>query len=175
MMEEIELVAGGGTRGGADDCVGCVFELSSTPCPRTEGGLTCVAHLSPGVPYQNMIWRKKAPVLAVQTDPNGIDQHAPGAKLDAGKAEYDMVMFSFPAALAAVDAVGKFGAQKYSKGGFRHVPDAVRRYGNAAQRHWLKHLGGEYRDAESGKLHLAHKAWCALAELELFMEANPDD
>ncbi len=97
------------------------------------------------------------------------DQHAPGAKLDAGKAEYDMVLFSFPEALAAVDRVGKFGAQKYTKGGFLEVLNGQARYFNAGIRHQIQKLRGEATDPESKELHLAHAAWNALAELQLHL------
>lgn len=106
---------------------------------------------------------------AAEADPTGRDPHQPGAKVDAGKAEFDMVLFSFPAALAEVDRIGKFGARKYTKGGFASVPDGQRRYFNAEMRHAAKHLSGELFDPDSKELHLAHKAWNALAELELYL------
>ncbi len=97
------------------------------------------------------------------------DQHTPGAKLDAGKDEYDMVLYSFPEALAAVDKVGKFGSKKYSKGGFLEVPNGQVRYFNAGIRHQIQKLRGEATDPESNELHLAHAAWNALAELQLHL------
>lgn len=109
---------------------------------------------------------------AAEADPTGRDANAPGAKLDAGKAEYDMVLFSFPAALAQVDRIGKFGARKYTKGGFLDVPNGQARYFNAEMRHGVKHLSGELFDPESNELHLAHKAWNALAELELYLRGK---
>jgi hypothetical protein len=112
--------------------------------------------------------------MTQEVDPTGRDAHAPGAKLDAGKAEYDMVLFSFPGALALVDQIGKFGARKYTKGGFLDVPDGPRRYTNAMLRHVTKELGGEANDPDSGLSHAAHAAWNALARLELALreEAN---
>lgn len=83
-----------------------------------------------------------------------------------------MALFSFPNALAHVDRVGKFGAKKYTKGGFLSVPNGEVRYNNAGVRHNIKHLSGELTDSDSGELHLAHKAWNALAELELYLRAN---
>lgn len=105
-------------------------------------------------------------------DPTGKSQHTPGAKLDAGKDEYDMVLYSFPDALAKVDRVGKFGAEKYTKGGFLEVPNGQARYFNGEIRHAIKKLRGEQIDPESQELHLAHKAWNALAELQLFLEGK---
>ncbi len=101
-----------------------------------------------------------------ERDPHGIDQHAPGAKLDAGKPRLDDLLGQFAHALEAVLEVGEFGAHKYTLGGFLHVPDAPRRYANAAKRHWLKRKLGEERAPDSGMLHLAHEAWNKLAELE---------
>jgi hypothetical protein len=108
----------------------------------------------------------------LELDPNGNDPHQPGAKLDLGKAEYDMFLFSFPNAAAAVDRIGKFGARKYTKGGFLEVPNGQVRYSNALMRHHVKHLQGELTDPDSGELHLAHKAWNALAELELYLRGK---
>lgn len=110
--------------------------------------------------------------VPVEVDPSGRDPHSSGAKLDAGKDEYDMVLFSFPNALAAVDRIGKFGARKYVKGGFLEVPNGQVRYFNGEIRHAIKKLRGEEVDPESNELHLAHKAWNALAELQLFLEGK---
>lgn len=107
-----------------------------------------------------------------EQDPNGMAQHVSGAKLDAGKAEYDMALFSFPDALAHVDRIGKFGARKYTKGGFLEVPNGQMRYLNAGLRHLKQQLRGELYDPESKELHLAHRAWNALAELQLFLEGK---
>lgn len=107
-----------------------------------------------------------------EADPEGLGLNRPGAKADAGKSEYDMALFSFPNALAHVDRVGKFGAKKYTKGGFLTVPNGEVRYNNAGIRHNIKHLSGEAVDEDSGELHLAHKAWNALAELELYLRAK---
>lgn len=112
------------------------------------------------------------PTGVVERDPSGKSPNEAGAKVDAGKNEYDMALYSFPAALAHVDRVGKFGARKYTKGGFASVPDGQRRYFNAEMRHAVKHQGGELHDPDSRELHLAHKAWNALAELELYLRAQ---
>jgi hypothetical protein len=111
----------------------------------------------------------KAAVKQQELDPQGKSPHVPGAKLDAGKEEYDMVLYSFPRALAQVDRIGKFGAKKYTKGGFLTVPNGEVRYFNAEIRHAIKQLRGEETDPDSHELHLAHKAWNALAELELYL------
>jgi hypothetical protein len=50
-------------------------------------------------------------------DPNNINQHAPGAKLDADKIRAGLVIGGFSHALRSVAAVGTFGAKKYSDNG----------------------------------------------------------
>ena len=105
-----------------------------------------------------------------ERDPLGKDAHSPGAKLDAGKAEFDYTLDYFPLALAAVNEVAKEGAKKYTKGGWVTVPAGVQRYGNAMMRHHCKRLGGEDCDKDTGLLHAAHAAWNALAVLELLIK-----
>lgn len=104
-----------------------------------------------------------------EKDPHGIDQHAPGAKLDSGKMQADELLGMFANAIVEVLKVGQFGADKYSLGGWQLVSDGEKRYANAMLRHWLKRKQGEEIDPDSGLLHLAHEAWNALAILELRM------
>lgn len=105
--------------------------------------------------------------LDQEADPNGIDQHAPGAKLDAGKDMAAQILGQFPLALEAVAEVGTFGARKYTLGGWQHVIGGIVRYADAGMRHWLKRMAGETHDPDSKMLHLKHEAWNKLAELEL--------
>ena len=65
-------------------------------------------------------------------------------------------------AIAHVVEVFEFGARKYEARGWETVPDAVTVYQNAAQRHLAAMFMGEIRDRESGLLHAAHLACCAL-------------
>ncbi len=103
------------------------------------------------------------------TDPNGIPQHVPGAKLDAGKTRLWLVLSGFANALEEVGRVGTFGAKKYSDDGWRFVPDGAARYSDALLRHLLAEARGEGVDEDSGLLHAAHAAWNALARLELLL------
>lgn len=105
-------------------------------------------------------------------DPNGLTQHIPGAKLDAGKARLGLVLGGFSNALFAVGAIGTFGAQKYTDNGWLSVPDGEKRYTDAMLRHVLADLGGQPNDPESGLLHAAHAAWNALARLELAIRSD---
>lgn len=100
-------------------------------------------------------------------DPNGLDPHAPGAKLDAGKTRVELVLGGFARALMAVAEVGTYGANKYTDDGWVQVADGVNRYRDAAGRHRLFQQMGEEYDPDTNMLHLAHQAWNVLATLEL--------
>lgn len=108
----------------------------------------------------------------LEADPNGIDQHAPGAKLDAGKLRPALVLDGFANALEAVVKVGTDGAAKYTDNGWKEVANGFARYSDAEGRHRLKRGKGETHDKDSGSLHLAHEAWNALAKLELYLKDN---
>lgn len=107
-----------------------------------------------------------------EVDPNGVDQHAPGAKLDANKLRPVLVLDGFAHALEAVIKVGTDGAAKYSDNGWKSVPDGFARYSEAEGRHRLKRAKGEAVDPDSGSLHIAHEAWNALAKLELYIKEH---
>lgn len=100
-------------------------------------------------------------------DPNGRSAHQPGAKLDGGKLQPDLILSGFANALTAVAEIGTHGAEKYTRDGWSSVPDGIYRYRNAGQRHALARATGEHADPDSGLAHLAHEAWNKLAELEL--------
>ena len=114
-------------------------------------------------------------VAKAETDPNGIQQHEPGAKLDAGKNRLGLVFSGFALALQAVGAVGTYGANKYTDEGWKAVPDANKRYTDAMLRHIFKEFSGEHLDQETGFLHAAHAAWNALARLEKIIEEGSSD
>ena len=105
----------------------------------------------------------------VEKDPNGIDAHAPGAKLDAGKPRVGLMMSGFARALLEVSKVTTYGALKYSPNGWKEVKDGVDRYDDGKGRHLLEGYIEE-RDPDTGLLHLAQEAWNALAKLELALE-----
>lgn len=90
-----------------------------------------------------------------------------GVKHDSGKPMFHCMDAE---ALLQLGAVAAYGAQKYGDAhgdsNWRAVPDAPRRYFDAAMRHLLAsrtHL----LDTESGQAHLAHAAWNCLACLAL--------
>jgi hypothetical protein len=104
----------------------------------------------------------------LERDPNGIDAHAPGAKLDAGKARVGLMFKGFARALLRVAEVTTYGAMKYTPGGWQFVPDGIDRYDDAKARHILKGYI-EPHDADTLIEHQAHEAWNALAKLELML------
>lgn len=111
------------------------------------------------------------PITTIEHDPSGIDQHQPGAKLDAGKAQPWLVLGGFSHALAAVVDVGTKGAIKYTRNGWASVPDGQARYMEAFGRHMLAYGYGELIDSDTGCLHKAQMVWNLLASLELELRA----
>lgn len=102
-----------------------------------------------------------------EIDPNGLDPHTPGAKLDMGKIRPELVLADFAHALEEVVKVGTKGAIKYTEHGWLAVSDGITRYLDAAGRHRLKRWKGEMIDPDTGLPHLAHEVWNLLAVLEL--------
>ncbi len=107
-----------------------------------------------------------------ESEPNGIDQHSPGAKLDAGKPMAWLCLSGFALALNEVAKVTTIGARKYTPSGWTTVPDGSQRYMDAFGRHMLALGGGEERDTDTGCLHKAQMAWNILASLELDLRAK---
>lgn len=106
-------------------------------------------------------------------DPTGVDQHAPGAKLDGGKLRPALVLGGFASAVEAMVKVGSDGARKYTDNGWKTVPNGKARYEDALLRHLLAHLRGELIDEESGSPHISHCMWNAAAIYEL-SEGTPN-
>jgi hypothetical protein len=104
-----------------------------------------------------------------ETDPNGLNAHTPGAKLDAGKPRVALVLGDFAGALLEVAKVGTFGANKYSPHGWLQVDKGQERYDDAMMRHWLLSHSGELLDPQTALLHAAHEAWNSLAKLQLMI------
>lgn len=104
------------------------------------------------------------------TEPNSLQT---GIKYDAGKPEYGLLP---PFALEELVNVLTIGALKYDRENWRKVPEAHRRYFDAAQRHLWAYRRGEKLDPETGKSHLMHAACCLffMCELDL-LENQPDN
>jgi hypothetical protein len=94
-----------------------------------------------------------------------------GMKHDTGKAPIARGFARyFPRAIEAVSLISLFGFEKYKEwGGWKKVPDAFNRYDDAHGRHDNALQRGETHCPESGKMHLSHRAWNALATLELYL------
>lgn len=111
--------------------------------------------------------------VEIESDPSGLGNHDPGAKLDAGKPDASLLL-AFGRALMAVAEVGTHGAEKYTRGGWEHVQDGINRYTAAMLRHVFDE---RYRHIDSGSnlLVAAHVAWNALARLELMLREEHFD
>ena len=96
-----------------------------------------------------------ADLLAAGTekDPRGLDPHAPGAKLDAGKPLPWLCISGFAQALRAVAQVTTKGAEKYTPNGWASVEDGEARYMEAFGRHMLALGAGELVDADTQCMH----------------------
>lgn len=159
-----------------DYCNGC-----ESKCERYKQGMalpegessfaikTTACDLSP-IKLSEFLKTQQAQIIPEQVgkvDPNGIGQHEPGAKLDAGKPMADLLL-DFGRALLSVAEVGTYGAHKYTRGGWQHVPDGVNRYTGALLRHLLQEKM-EDMDQDTDLLHASHCAWNSLARLELIL------
>lgn len=105
----------------------------------------------------------------MQYDPTGKNRKEPGAKLDGDKTRMALLVTGFPRALNLVGIVATYGAAKYTDEGWREVPDAQKRYMDAAIRHLIP-PDGRAIDPETGIPHTAHAIWNLMAVLELQME-----
>ena len=115
---------------------------------------------------------QKVTGVNMEKDPSGKDAHEAGAKLDANKNRMGLVLLGFSRALAAVSAVGTYGANKYTDNGWMSVPNGVNRYTDALLRHILSEASGELKDKDTDLLHAAHAAWNALARLDLMIRES---
>lgn len=102
-----------------------------------------------------------------EVDPNGLNAHAPGAKLDSGKVMPWLCIAGFSNALMAVALVTTKGAIKYTPNGWTQVANGEQRYMEAFGRHMLALGQGEQIDADTDCLHKAQMIWNLLASLEL--------
>jgi len=91
-------------------------------------------------------------------------------KYDTGKPMVGLMKLDFHLALIAVAEVTSYGVKKYNQpGSWRTVENAFERYEDALGRHDLA-SHSELCCTESGLTHLAHRAWNALATLQLMLE-----
>lgn len=82
-----------------------------------------------------------------------------GRKFDIGKVRWSLLPYG---TMEEVLTVLEYGAQKYAENNWKKVPDAQRRYYDAAMRHLDAWRHGEEVDPESGSSHLAHAVCCLM-------------
>ncbi|WP_347460976.1 dATP/dGTP diphosphohydrolase domain-containing protein [Acinetobacter sp. ANC 7454] len=87
-----------------------------------------------------------------------------GKKFDAEKPRFSLIP---QGVISPVINVLEFGAQKYSEGNWKFVPNARTRYFDAAHRHLDAWWNGESRDKETGESHLAHAICCLMFLLSM--------
>lgn len=93
-------------------------------------------------------------------------------KWDQGKPMVGLMKRDFAEALLAVSEISKYGVQKYNQpGSWKLVENALDRYEDALGRHDLAMTYEDY-DEESGYLHAMHRAWNALATLQIILSSG---
>lgn len=91
-------------------------------------------------------------------------------KYDQGKPMVGLMKKDFHLALLAVAEITTYGVKKYNQpGSWKLVENAAERYEDALGRHDLA-MAEELNCPESGLTHAAHRAWNALATLQLLLE-----
>ena len=97
-----------------------------------------------------------------------------GVKYDEGKPNLSLVFGGFNKALLDVGYIGTFGARKYTPNGWKDVDNLYERYSSALLRHMFAAMSPRVKDIydnETGRLHLAHVAWNALALTEHMLKS----
>ena len=102
----------------------------------------------------------------LETTENVQQLHLPGMKYDEGKPNLSLVFGGFSKALVDVGQIGTFGARKYTPNGWKEVDNLTERYISALLRHLFSTMANDKFDPETGRLHLSHVAWNALAILQ---------
>lgn len=125
--------------------------------------------------YVRDITKGRAPVIGASPFPAPDTPKAvqgTGAKYDAGKPMWGLLMHGCAKAVAGVVAILTFGASKYSANSWQTVPDGYSRYKDAMYRHLHAIESGEFIDPESGKPHWHHVACNVLFCSELWERDN---
>lgn len=144
---------------GLNACPSCLHLVGKAICELYTGG-QCG-----GAPrFEKWTPREKTKVERVK-------EHG-GMKFCKGKNRVGLVLQGFAVAIWEMGWVGTMGAEKYTDNSWQTVPDAIQKYKEALDRHWLEWQMGEQFDPEFGTHHLAHVAWNALALLCLLIAQN---
>ena len=105
--------------------------------------------------------------LLYPSDPSHWIHPGAGVKADTEKLRYTLLNWDF---MEKVVKVLEFGAKKYpAADNWKQVPNGKQRYTDAALRHLLAFVRGEYADPETGQSHLAHLS-CCIQFLDWFCE-----
>ena len=83
-----------------------------------------------------------------------------GRKDDDGKLRWDLLPLNL---IEKVVEIYTFGAEKYGPNTWQNLEDGYNRYKAAMFRHLMEFEKGNVIDDESGKEHLAHMVWNAIA------------
>lgn len=144
-------------------CVYCKKELSNVSILNTDGSFVCnAACLAMYVTDKGLVRNRN--VHTEQTIKEGI-------KHDADKIRLELLPIG---ALEEVSAVLTEGAKKYQDWNWKNGMRWSRLIG-ALLRHTFAYARGCDRDAETGRLHLAHAVCCALFLLSYQLENLGED
>jgi len=122
---------------------------------------------------------KLAPILSFidsdEEDKEEAEEELKGVKTDSHKVDISVLFKQFPRALTAVAEASAYGHNKYRETdkdmlNFTRVENAESRYRGALMRHERDRYTDGYLDSESNLPHIYHKAWNALAELEMHLK-----
>ena len=92
-----------------------------------------------------------------------------GRKFDGGKTQFGLMP---PFALKEFADVLTYGAKKYEPDNWKRVPDAKRRYFDAAMRHMWEWKRLEKTDPETGLHHMAHAMCCLAFIIDIEMDPS---
>ena len=85
-------------------------------------------------------------------------------KYDQGKLRWDLLPLNL---IEKVVEIYTFGAEKYGPNTWQNLEDGYNRYKTAMFRHLMEFEKGNVIDNESGREHLAHMVWNAIAMLHV--------
>lgn len=145
-------------------------EIARVSCWKIKRGEVSMDEMN----YQRQCLVMEAMDKQLEVDEKGLDQHAPGAKMDLGKVDiFRHFLAMFPRATECTAWVAEYGERKYTYMGWSQVEDGIRRYTAAMNRHILDEAKGEKYDIDPDKgsdlAHAAQVAWNAMARLELMI------
>lgn len=149
----------------------CDYDAAGMPIINVQEGHRACDYDATGIPITNVHEHyrgteiPKSPFIRFEL-PKDLEEHKPGMKYDKHKPNLSLVFGGFPRALLDVGEIGTFGARKYTPDGWKYVENLQERYSSALLRHMFSILNHDEFDKETGRHHLAHVAWNALALLE---------